>query len=78
MAPIDEEARAALANNTPIVISGPSGAGKSTILKRLFEEFPDRFGFSVSRTFFLVFRQLKCLCSTLRIRSRNDTEGSVC
>jgi hypothetical protein len=33
-----------------IVISGPSGAGKSTILKRLFEEYPDRFGFSVSHT----------------------------
>jgi guanylate kinase len=35
---------------TPIVISGPSGAGKSTILKRLFEEYPDKFGFSVSHT----------------------------
>ncbi|RKP09919.1 guanylate kinase/L-type calcium channel beta subunit [Thamnocephalis sphaerospora] len=34
----------------PIVISGPSGAGKSTLLKRLFAEFPDRFGFSVSHT----------------------------
>ncbi|KAF2100288.1 calcium-translocating P-type ATPase, partial [Rhizodiscina lignyota] len=34
----------------PIVISGPSGAGKSTILKRLFDEYPDRFGFSVSHT----------------------------
>ncbi|KAF9693701.1 hypothetical protein EKO04_008320 [Ascochyta lentis] len=33
-----------------IVISGPSGAGKSTILKRLFDEYPDRFGFSVSHT----------------------------
>ncbi|KAJ4983593.1 guanylate kinase [Stagonosporopsis vannaccii] len=37
-------------SNRPIVISGPSGAGKSTILKRLFEEYPDRFGFSVSHT----------------------------
>ncbi|RKP24745.1 guanylate kinase/L-type calcium channel beta subunit [Syncephalis pseudoplumigaleata] len=34
----------------PIVFSGPSGAGKSTILKRLFAEYPDRFGFSVSHT----------------------------
>lgn len=34
----------------PIVISGPSGAGKSTFLKRLFAEYPDKFGFSVSNT----------------------------
>jgi len=31
-------------------MSGPSGTGKSTLLKRLFEEFPDKFGFSVSHT----------------------------
>jgi hypothetical protein len=41
---------AALKAHVPIVISGPSGAGKSTILKRLFEEYPDKFGFSVSNT----------------------------
>jgi guanylate kinase len=40
----------AIKAHTPIVISGPSGAGKSTILKRLFDEYPDRFGFSVSHT----------------------------
>ncbi|TPX36574.1 guanylate kinase [Synchytrium microbalum] len=34
----------------PIVIVGPSGTGKSTILKLLFAEFPDKFGFSVSHT----------------------------
>ncbi|ODV62988.1 guanylate kinase [Ascoidea rubescens DSM 1968] len=34
----------------PIVVSGPSGAGKSTLLKKLFAEFPDSFGFSVSNT----------------------------
>ncbi|EJU03786.1 guanylate kinase [Dacryopinax primogenitus] len=34
----------------PLVMSGPSGTGKSTLLKRLFEEFPDKFGFSVSHT----------------------------
>lgn len=33
----------------PVVISGPSGTGKSTLLKKLFDEFPDSFGFSVSR-----------------------------
>lgn len=34
----------------PVVISGPSGTGKSTLLKKLFEDFPDKFGFSVSHT----------------------------
>lgn len=34
----------------PLVLCGPSGSGKSTLLKRLLEEFPDRFGFSVSHT----------------------------
>ncbi|KAF9097515.1 guanylate kinase [Mortierella sp. GBA35] len=38
------------APSRPIVLSGPSGAGKSTFLKRLFAEYPDKFGFSVSNT----------------------------
>ncbi|CAG8455717.1 2177_t:CDS:2 [Ambispora leptoticha] len=33
-----------------IVVSGPSGSGKSTLLNRLFEEYPNKFGFSVSHT----------------------------
>ena len=33
----------------PLVISGPSGVGKSTLLKLLFADHPDKFGFSVSR-----------------------------
>lgn len=34
----------------PVVISGPSGTGKSTLLNKLFAEFPDSFGYSVSHT----------------------------
>lgn len=34
----------------PIVFSGPSGTGKSTLIKRLFGNHPDLFGFSVSHT----------------------------
>ncbi|CAK9441718.1 uncharacterized protein LODBEIA_P55860 [Lodderomyces beijingensis] len=34
----------------PVVISGPSGTGKSTLLKKLFAEYPEKFGFSVSNT----------------------------
>ncbi|KAF7971267.1 hypothetical protein HWV62_21500 [Athelia sp. TMB] len=34
----------------PLVVSGPSGVGKGTLIKRLFAEFPDKFGFSVSHT----------------------------
>ncbi|KIJ61971.1 hypothetical protein HYDPIDRAFT_95307 [Hydnomerulius pinastri MD-312] len=36
--------------NRPLVVFGPSGVGKGTLLKRLFAEFPDSFGFSVSHT----------------------------
>ena len=38
----------------PLVLSGPSGVGKSTLLQRLFLEFPDSFGFSVSRAPFFI------------------------
>lgn len=34
----------------PLLFCGPSGSGKSTLLKRLLEDFPDKFGFSVSHT----------------------------
>lgn len=34
----------------PLVISGPSGTGKSTLIARLFMEYPEKFGFSVSHT----------------------------
>jgi guanylate kinase len=34
----------------PVCFCGPSGAGKSTLLKRLMNEFPTAFAFSVSHT----------------------------
>lgn len=33
-----------------VIFSAPSGSGKTTILKRVFDMFPNRFGFSVSAT----------------------------
>ncbi|XP_067619539.1 guanylate kinase [Eurosta solidaginis] len=34
----------------PLVVCGPSGSGKTTLLKKLFEDFPHTFGFSISHT----------------------------
>lgn len=34
----------------PLVFCGPSGSGKSTLVKRLMDDFPDKFGFTVSHT----------------------------
>eukprot|EP00835_Amoeboradix_gromovi_P002790 NODE_165_length_16345_cov_0.329743.p6 type:complete len:189 gc:universal NODE_165_length_16345_cov_0.329743:8949-8383(-) len=34
----------------PLVLLGPSGVGKSTFIKKLFAEYPDKFGFSISHT----------------------------
>ncbi|XP_033229295.1 guanylate kinase isoform X2 [Belonocnema kinseyi] len=34
----------------PLVLCGPSGTGKSTLIKKLFDELPDSFGFSISHT----------------------------
>ena len=33
----------------PLILCGPSGSGKSTLLNKLFKEFPNDFGFSISR-----------------------------
>mmetsp|Transcript_45825 Transcript_45825/g.74774 ORF Transcript_45825/g.74774 Transcript_45825/m.74774 type:complete len:317 (-) Transcript_45825:129-1079(-) len=34
----------------PIVLAGPSGVGKGTLIQRLMEEYPLKFGFSISHT----------------------------
>ena len=34
----------------PIVLVGPSGVGKGTLIQKLMDDFPGRFGFSVSHT----------------------------
>lgn len=34
----------------PLIFCGPSGSGKSTLVKRLMNDFPNRFGFTVSHT----------------------------
>lgn len=43
-------AAAAPAQAPLIVLCGPSGVGKSTLIAKLLEDFPDKFGFSVSST----------------------------
>ncbi|OXB75209.1 UNVERIFIED_CONTAM: hypothetical protein H355_002742 [Colinus virginianus] len=40
---------AAMQGPRPVVLSGPSGAGKSTLIKKLFKDYENIFGFSVSR-----------------------------
>ncbi|XP_043832939.1 guanylate kinase isoform X1 [Dromiciops gliroides] len=42
--------KAGMTGPRPVVLSGPSGAGKSTLLKKLFQEYGNIFGFSVSHT----------------------------
>ena len=44
-----------------IVVAGPSGSGKSTLLTRLFQEYPDKFAFSVSR------KLIDCVAGLLRV-----------
>jgi len=34
----------------PLVVCGPSGVGKGTLINKLMETYPDKFGFSVSHT----------------------------
>lgn len=40
---------------------GPSGTGKSTLLKKLFNEYPDKFAFSISRTFLSTLHPLSSI-----------------
>jgi uridine kinase len=47
----------------PLVISGPSGSGKSTLFKKLYEKYPGKFGFSISRKYYIPiikFNKKKC------------------
>lgn len=37
-------------HHRPIVFCGPSGSGKSTLVNRMMQDFPEKFGFSVSHT----------------------------
>jgi guanylate kinase len=51
---VDQEVKAALSKGLPnpvaIVVAGPSGVGKGTLINKLMEECPGKFGFSVSHT----------------------------
>lgn len=61
----------------PLVLSGPSGVGKSTLLQRLFLEFPDRFGFSVSRTLYFFKTFASIIHQILIDTTRNPRPGEV-
>mmetsp|Transcript_29976 Transcript_29976/g.48433 ORF Transcript_29976/g.48433 Transcript_29976/m.48433 type:complete len:264 (+) Transcript_29976:76-867(+) len=41
---------AGVAKMRPIVMCGPSGVGKGTLINRLMNDYPSKFGFSVSHT----------------------------
>jgi guanylate kinase len=47
-----EPAAAAVPHASPlaVVVAGPSGVGKGTLINKLMEDFPGKFGFSVSHT----------------------------
>lgn len=60
----------------PLILSGPSGVGKSTLLQRLFAEFPDKFGFSVSRMHFIILRS-SCLIAVQTLLDHRDLARSM-
>jgi guanylate kinase len=49
-AAFDDSIKAQWQEYKPLVIVGPSGAGKGTLIGKLTQKYPDRFGFSVSFT----------------------------
>lgn len=57
----------------PLVVSGPSGVGKGTLIKRLFLDYPDKFGFSISRMFCFPHDQLATINDHLLIDLPADT-----
>ncbi|KAG9103550.1 hypothetical protein FRC06_010035 [Ceratobasidium sp. 370] len=56
----------------PIVLCGPSGAGKSTLIKKLQDEFPGQYNFSVSRKFFF-----PCSFHTTRAPRPGEVDGKA-
>eukprot|EP01043_Picozoa_sp_COSAG02_P034643 COSAG02_NODE_2435_length_8869_cov_63.273774_1_plen_337_part_10 len=47
---VEQPQSKALPNPVALVIAGPSGVGKGTLIKRLMDDNPGKFGFSVSHT----------------------------
>lgn len=45
-----EAATTSDASSLALVVNGPSGVGKGTLIQKLRDNFPDKFGFSVSHT----------------------------
>ncbi|XP_066847463.1 guanylate kinase isoform X4 [Anser cygnoides] len=51
--------RGSMQGPRPVVLSGPSGAGKSTLIKKLFKDYENVFGFSVSHYHFVTREEMK-------------------
>ena len=47
-----------MSNPKLLVVSGPSGAGKSTLLNKLFDEYPNKCGFSISRKYLIITKSV--------------------
>lgn len=56
----DAAAAASSSISRPVVLCGPSGVGKSTLIKKLFADMPNTFGFSVSRACIVPAIAIRC------------------